>query len=180
MKEPYQKYLDALRQAGAPDTVIQYWQQAFETKGRAKLAKVPKVIPHKMAQIETFCREIDSNLNHVIDNINPDPDDFDENIPFAGKWLGVINMAAGEPPIKVCHNGMVRHYIASEDNILGADEVVEVTVFSSAMIDLEVFDDFDSQLEYGINPDHITPYKVEIQHETDCSKVLFYFADIYE
>lgn len=134
--------IGALKAAGAPDNVIDYWRQVLETSGRPNdvfaQGKTPrtKPVPEKLAKVEAFCQYLDEFWN--IEDAGPAITDL--NNPLADHWADVMNKALGfdqsEEPL---HGVDIRHYqdVANGHASTGR-EVVEAKFYTSrASFDLQ-------------------------------------------
>lgn len=129
------KQIGALKMAGAPENVVQYWQDTLEKKNRETedtSAYPPKVNPiqDKLDQIEKLCERLHEVLNHdETYTYDPDEDDVFLETPWASKWQAVMRVARGEPLNYERHHGYVRHYKDSDS--IGASmgcEIVEIVL----------------------------------------------------
>lgn len=124
--------IGALQAAGAPDHVLDYWQQALETKGRANdiyaEQKKPKTKPvkAKLAQVEAFCRYLEEYWN--IENTGPAIADL--NNPYADRWIDAMNDALGIHDDTPLHGVDVKHYRDTEDGMAASGcEIVEAKYY---------------------------------------------------
>lgn len=180
-REVYLK-LGALKIAGAPQGVIDYWADILKNRGRptedtSALPPKTKPVQEYLDQIDTLCRHINESLNCVIDNVTPDPDDFPDEVPIAHKWQQIMNKAMGAPDIDEQHNGTARHYKATD--ALSAHvgvEILEVNILTTdAEIDLsDVFDDFFDER------DVILPNTVRVKRSDQCVTLYFEYYGCYE
>lgn len=120
--------IGALRAAGAPGSVVEYWKQLLETAGRpndvfAKLKKPKdKPVPEKLAKVEEFCAYLEDYFN--LEDQGPAISDL--NNPYADHWDDVMNAALGIPEDdEPLHGVDVRHYKDPFNGGATSCEVVE-------------------------------------------------------
>ena len=183
------KQIGALRAAGAPDHVIEYWQNVLETRNResakTSIVSLPaktKPIPEKLSQIDAFCTNIDSVLNYVEDNIVSKDAEVDENFPWDAKWVKLMNIAKGDPAVTVYNKGTVKHYPSTDEAEANAGvEIVEITLVGPEVnIDLDAYkvdpvDGFDTFL-----PDHIQPSGMKVIRTDEATIIQLAFYNCYE
>lgn len=134
--------------AGAPEHVVEYWREKLEHRNRDEDVSdlfPPKTTPvlQKLEQIDELCEHLDSMLNWVENNLEPDEheEDFSDDVPFAGKWLRLMQRAVGNL-VTEHHNGTVRHYKEVDDAVqanMGV-EVVEIMLDLDAKLELDLED----------------------------------------
>jgi hypothetical protein len=124
--------IGALKAAGAPDNVIDFWQRMLETSGRDNdifvKAKQPKTKPvkAKLAQVEAFCRYLEEYWN--IEDRGPAIADL--NNPYADHWADVMNEALGIKDDTPLHGVDVKHYRDTQDGMAASGcEVVEAVYY---------------------------------------------------
>ena len=180
--------LGALKMAGAPEGVIDFWSQLLKNKGRptednSDLPPKTKPIPEKLAQIDRLCRNINLYLNETVDNVTPDPNDFPDEVPIAFKWHQIMNRAMGSPAIEEHHDGVARHYPATDAAAahMGV-EILEVTVFGKKVsIDLGNFLDLDADtIDLNQTGEDIWPNGVDVERRSDRTILYFTYFNVYE
>lgn len=167
----------ALRLAGAPEHVIEYWRDVLEHHNRDSEDKSlfppkTKPVPERLQQIEELVKYLDSLLNYTEDNLTPDNEDFPDDVPFAGKWLKLMNRVMGDL-VTEHHDGTVRHYKETEDCVdanMGV-EVVEVVLNPGADVKIDI-DEWAN--------DYIKPSACEISGDETGTLIKFLFFDCYE
>ena len=180
--------IGALAMAGAPDNVREYWQQQLETINRPSedlnWLPPPKTKPNKekLRQLDDFCANINDELNRVDDySYHPETDFCPEDNPLNGKWAAIMRIARGEPLIVHNHNGVAKHYRATDPVLAGAGvEIVEITITGYPVeLDLDGYKRTDDIFD-EVMPDHIHPYTMSVDRKNDQTTILLKFSDIYE
>ncbi len=171
--------IGALKMAGAPDNVREFWSKQLATYNRPELSDDMTLLPPKtkpvqakLDQIDEFCQYINQTLNYT-DTYTYDPDesDFADDSPFAAKWAAVMRVGRGAPDVVEHHFGTAKHY--KDNTTAGAHmgcEIVEINLVDyPAEFDLEeIYDGFP----------HPSGASIELKEAGVCIKLEFY--DIYE
>ncbi len=179
--------MGALYVAGAPDSVLNYWQQQLETHNRPNAEKFPippkqRPIAEKLQQIDDFCTNLNVEFNRTDDYAHHPENDFvPEEHPLSGKWQAVMMSAKGEPLVVRHCDGSARHYKAT-DPVLAASgvEIVEITITAPAVsIDLDAYKVSDDLFD-EVLPDHVHPYSMKVIRDPDAIRIYLQYQDIYE
>ena len=132
-----------------------------------------KPVAEKLKQIDELVEYIDSQLNWVENNLEPDEpeDDLPEELPIAGKWTRLMQRAVGNLVVEH-HDGTVRHYKETEtvQANMGV-EVVEISLEPSAKFEIDIQD-------WDIN--YIKPDAAIVSRDGDKTIIRLEFFHAYE
>ena len=180
--EPVDDYYDkieALELAGAPEHVVEAWRETLTNNGRNErgdtelFPPATKPVAEKLKQIDELVEYIDSQLNWVENNLEPDEpeDDLPEELPIAGKWTRLMQRAVGNLVVEH-HDGTVRHYKETEtvQANMGV-EVVEISLEPSAKFEIDIQD-------WDIN--YIKPDAAIVSRDGDKTIIRLEFFHVYE
>ena len=175
----YFQKVGALRLAGAPEHVIDFWKEVLEHRNRptedtSAFPPATEPEPEKLRRIEELCEYLNGQLNWVEDNREPtEPEmesDFPDELPIAGRWQRLMKRAVGNI-VTEHHDGTVTHF-KSEDAVqanMGV-EVVEVILEPEAKLDLDL-EDWDNN--------YIKPEACTISGIGTKTKIRFEFYHCY-
>lgn len=132
--------IGALRSAGAPNSVIEYWKKVLETRNRPNdvyaKSKTPRTKPvtDRLAHVEAFCDYLNDYWN--IEDKGPAIEDLHN--PLADHWEDVMNAALGLQDNEPLHGADVRHYQDAPDGVPNGCEIVEAKFYThGATFDLQ-------------------------------------------
>ena len=133
--------IGALRLADAPEHVVEFWKDVLEHRNRDEdtslLPPKTKPIPERLQQIDELCEHLDSVLNWVENNLEPDDPEED----FPGRWTRLMQRSVGNL-VTEHHDGTVRHYKETDDVVqanMGV-EVVEILLEPEAKLEIDLED----------------------------------------